>query len=347
MRAVVLRGYGPAEALHVEDWPEPIPSKGNVIVEIRACGVSYRDILARNGTYRRDMQFPAILGLEIAGVVRSVGEDVPDLRPGDHVCTKAFASCGHCRLCRSGRETTCSQRQPVRGGYAEVVALPWDAVVKMPVTIPFEVGCTLGPAAGVALNAVRDVGRVTIGDSVLITGATGGVGFPAVQLARLAGGRVIAVTRSHDKMPVLREYGASEVIVSAPGVSYAAQVREITQGQGVDVVLDTVGSRVFDDNFDSLGVHGRYLFVGQLFGEDIQINPARIFFKRAQLLGVGSVSRAQLEDTIALAAAETLTTRIARVLPLTQAAEAHRLVEQGLLFGRVVLVNAVEFGDSV
>src|SRR6202035_2532199 len=109
---------------------------------------------------------------------------------------------------------------------------PWDAAIKMPVPIPFEVGCTLGPAAGVALNAVRDVGRVTIGDTVLITGATGGVGLPAVQLTRLAGGRVIAVTRSHDKVSVLREHGASEVIVSAPGASYATEIRELTDDQG-------------------------------------------------------------------------------------------------------------------
>jgi len=337
MRAALLYAPGPPDAFRIEELPQPRPGPEEVLVEVRACGVSYRDVVERNGTYRRDVEFPAVLGLEIAGVVAAVGEQVPDLEPGDHVCSKAFASCGRCRLCRGGRETTCARRRPVRGGYAECVALPWDALVRFPDELPFSVACTLGPAAGVALNAVRDVARVTIGESVLVTGGTGGVGWPAIQLAKLSGARVLATTRSAAKAAALAESGADEVIVAAEGADFSTEVRRLTSGQGVDVVIDTVGSRVFNAGFDSLAVHGRYAFVGQLFGEEIGINPARIFFKRAQLLGVGSVSRSQLEDVIELAAAGTLTPRIARTLPLEEVAEAHRLVEDGSLVGRVVL----------
>jgi acryloyl-coenzyme A reductase len=338
VRAAVLQAPGPPAAFQIEELAEPRPGPEDVLVEVRACGVSYRDVVERNGTYRRDVQFPAVLGLEIAGVVAAVGVQVPDLEPGDHVCSKAFASCGRCRLCRGGRETTCSRRTPVRGGYAECVVLPWDALVRTPADLPFEVACTLGPASGVALNAVREVTRVTIGESVLVTGGTGGVGWPAIQLAKLAGARVIAVTRSQAKAAELAESGADEVVVAASGEDFAPQVRDLTGGQGVDVVVDTVGSRAFDAAFDSLAVHGRYAFVGQLFGEAVSINPARIFFKRAQLLGVGSVSRTQLEDVVALAAAGTLKPRIARTLPLEEVATAHRLVEEGSLVGRVILL---------
>lgn len=337
MRAAVLHAPGPADAFRIEEVLVPQPGPDGVLVEIRACGVSYRDVVERNGTYRRDVDFPTILGVEIAGVVASVGAQVPELKPGDHVCSKAFASCGRCRLCRGGRETTCSLRRPVRGGYAKYVALPWDALVRTPGDLPFKVACTLGPASGVALNAVRDVAHVTVGETVLVTGATGGVGWPAVQIAMLAGARVIALTRSDAKASALAESGADEVLVAASGQDFAPEVRRLTGGEGVDVVIDTVGSRVFHSAFDSLAVHGRYAFVGQLFGEDASINPARIFFKRAQLLGVGSVSRAQLEDVIALASAGKLVPRIARTLPLEEAATAHKLVEEGSLVGRVVL----------
>src|SRR5262249_61636725 len=105
------------------------------------------------------------------------------------------------------RETTCASRRPVRGGYAERVALPWDALVRFPESIPFEVACTLGPASGVALNAVRDVARVTLGETVLVTGATGGGGWPAIQLACLAGARVLAATRSEARADALHEAG--------------------------------------------------------------------------------------------------------------------------------------------
>lgn len=338
MLAAVLHAPGAPTAFVLEDVPRPTPAPGEALVRVKACGVSFRDVVERNGTYRRDVSFPLIIGLEISGVIEEVGEGVQDLAPGDRVCSKAFSSCGNCRYCRTGRETTCVKREPVRGGYAAYVALPQDAWVRFPEGVPFEEACTLGPGAGVALNAVRDTARVQLGETVLVTGATGGVGLPCVQLAKLAGARVIAVSRSQEKAQVLKAAGADEVVVAASGADFSQDVRALTDGQGADVVIDNVGSRVFAAAFNSLALHGRYAFVGQLFGEEISINPARIFFKRAQLLGVGSVSRAQLQDVVALAAEGRLKPLVGKVLPLSEVAQAHRLVEASEVVGRVVLV---------
>ncbi len=337
MKAAVLHGAGAPDAFTIEQVPIPVPGPDEVLVRVGACGVSFRDVVERNGTYRRDVTWPAILGLEISGEVVETGTGVRDLAPGDHVCTKAFISCGGCRLCRSGRETTCRRRQPVKGGYAEYVALPQDAFVRTPADLPFEITCSLGPSAGVALNALRDTARVEIGETVLVTGATGGVGAPSVQIAKAAGARVIAVTRSEAKRDFLIGIGADEVIVAGDGENFAADVRGLTDGAGVDVVVDNVGSRVFNACFDSLAVHGRYALVGQLFGEEVSINPARIFFKRAQILGVGSVSRAQLADVIDLVARGIVTPQVSQILPLEDVARAHELVEGGAVAGRVVL----------
>lgn len=315
----------------------PVPGPRDVLVRVGACGVSYRDVVERNGTYRRDVVFPLIMGIEIAGTVEQVGSEVIDFVPGDRVCSKAFASCGQCRYCRTGRETTCRKRRAVRGGYGEYTALDQDVFVKIPDTLSFETACVLGPGAGVALNAVRDVARVSVGDTVLVTGASGGVGLPAVQIAKRAGAYVIAVTRSEAKRAMLERAGADDVLICADGENYGVAVRNSTGGEGVDVVIDTVGSRAFNAAFDALAPHGRYAFVGQLFGEDICINPARIFFKRAQLLGVGSVSRVQLEDAVRLAANGVVRPQIARVLSLEEIAEAHRLVEDAVVAGRVVV----------
>lgn len=337
MRAAVLHGPGSPDRFVIEDLPVPRPGRDEVLVRVQACGVSYRDVVERNGTYKRDVVYPSVLGLEISGTVVQLGEDVVDLNVGDHVCSKAFISCGRCRLCRTGRETTCRRRMPVRGGYAEYVALPQDAFVRVPASIPFEVSCSLGPGAGVALNALRDTAAVQIGETVLVTGASGGVGVPAVQIAKAAGARVFAVTRGEGKRAFLESIGADEVIVAGEGDDFSKEVRSRTGGEGVDIIVDNVGSRVFNACFDSLALHGRYAMVGQLFGEEISINPARIFFKRASILGVGSVSRAQLEDVVALTARGVIAPQVAEVLPLEQVARAHQLVEEGAVSGRVVL----------
>lgn len=336
MRAAVLHAAGPPDAFLLQDIPVPPCGPGDVLVQVGACGVSFRDVVERNGTYRRDVVFPLVIGLEIAGTVRAVGNEVRHLKIGDRVCSKAFSSCGFCRYCRTGRESTCLQRRPVRGGYCEYTALPEDAWVTIGDHTSFEQACMLGPAFGVALNAVRDTARVQAGETVLVTGATGGVGWPSVQLAKLAGARVLAVTREESKADALREAGADVVIVMQGG-RFAKQVKEVTDGHGADVVIDNVGSRVFNECFDSLALHGRYAVVGQLFGEEVSINLARIFFKRAELLGVGSVSRAQVADVAALVDAGRIAPRIACVLPLARVAEAHAMVEGGDVVGRVVL----------
>jgi acryloyl-coenzyme A reductase len=338
MLAAVLHAPGPPSAFSLEEIPSPTIGKNDVLVKVAACGVSSKDIVERNGTYRRDMSFPIVIGMEISGTVVECGPEVDDLKVGEVICTKAFASCGRCRFCRNGRETSCLKRRPTRGGYGTYAAIATDACVRVPPGVRPEIACTLGPAAGVALNAVRDVARVQLGETVLVTGATGGVGIPAMQLARLAGARVIAVTRSDRKKGNLVQDGADDVVIASSGEDFSKTVRALTDGRGVDAVIDTVGSRVFKASFSSLAMHGRYAMVGQLFGEDIAINPARIFFKRAQLLGVGSVSTTQLEDVINLVARGRLNPRIARTLPLRDIALAHQLVEGADLYGRVIVV---------
>jgi NADPH:quinone reductase-like Zn-dependent oxidoreductase len=337
MFAAVVRQPGPPSVLQVEEVPFPEIKPGEIILRVGAAGVSYRDIVERNGTYRRDVTFPSVMGIEIAGTIEAVGEGVTRFSAGDRVCTKAFSSCGDCRYCRSGRETTCRQRRVVKGGYGEYVALAQDAAALIPDDMPFEIACLIGPGPGVALNAVRDTARVQIGENVLVTGATGGVGLPALQLARHSGARVFAVTRSQAKAAALIEAGAHEVIIQKEGVNYGRELRDKLSGEGVDVVIDTVGSAAFQPAFDALAPHGRYCFVGQLSDQEISINPARIFFKRAQLLGVGSVSRAQLEDAIALTAQGIVRPRIARILPLTDIVLAHELVEAATENGRIVI----------
>lgn len=331
-----MRELGEPSVLVVEDVAIPRPERDEVLVKVAASGVSYHDIVQRNGTMRRMTKLPMILGFEIAGTIEEVGADVKHLQVGDRICTKAFHSCGMCRFCRTSMETSCLERRPIHGGYAEYVALPEEVCVRLPEGLDLDVACVLGPATGVALNAVRDVGKVRLGETVLVTGATGGVGLPAVELAKMAGATVIALTRSAEKAQALLNTGADNAIVIEDGVDFSKQIREL-QPRGIDVIIDTVGSKVFTPAFKSLALGGRYVMVGQLAREEISINPAFIFFQRAQILGVGSVRRDQLEDAVKLATSGRVLPKIAIRLPLERAAEAHSLAEKGEQFGRIVL----------
>ncbi|MGE4340229.1 MAG: zinc-binding alcohol dehydrogenase family protein [Pigmentiphaga sp.] len=337
MRAVVMHEQGAPSVLRVERVPVPHIAPHEVLLKVGSVGVSYHDVVERNGAYRHTIKLPMIIGYEIAGTVERVGQQVATLKVGDRVCAKPFYSCGLCRRCRNGLETACAQRQPVRGGYAEYVALPEETLARIPDALSFDVACMIGASTGVALNAVRDTAKVQLGESVLITGASGGLGLPSIELARAAGAMVIAVTRSAGKRESLLSIGAHHAIVAPDGRDFAAEAKELTGGEGVDVVIDNVGSRVFTPSFRSLAIGGRYAFVGQLYREDIAFNPALIFFKRAQLLGVGSVRRDQLHDAIRLVAAGRANPHVATIMPLEAAADAHALVEAGGQIGRVVL----------
>jgi NADPH:quinone reductase-like Zn-dependent oxidoreductase len=337
LRAAVMREWGGPSVLQIEDVPEPEMTPDGVLIEIKACGIAYHDVVQRNGAMKRGTNLPMILGYEVGGIVESVGPLVRDFKKGDRVCNKPWHSCGDCRYCRTGMETSCVRRRVVHGGYAERVVFPSEVLVKVPDSLPLDAACMLGASAGVALNAVRDVAKIRLGETILITGASGGVGRPCVELARAAGATVIAVSRSAEKVEPLMATGAHHVIVAEDGKDYSAQIKQLTDGRGVDIVVDNVGSRAFSASFKSLALGGRYVMVGQLFREDITINPAFIFFQRAQILGVGSTRRDQLEDVVALAAKGVIKPIVAKVFPLDQIAEAHALAERGDVFGRVVI----------
>jgi NADPH:quinone reductase-like Zn-dependent oxidoreductase len=181
------------------------------------------------------------------------------------------------------------------------------------------------------------VAAVQPGDRVLVSGAGGGLGIHGVQLARLCGGTVIAVTTSEAKAEIIREAGAHEVIVCGRGEDFSPKVIAATGGDGVDVVIDNVGSVLFEPTRRSLGMGARWVFIGQLTGDFVRLNPAQIFMKDVTIRSAKSTSRRQLEDALGLVARGAVKPVITDVLPLEAAAEAHRIVESGRSVGRVLL----------
>lgn len=340
MEAVVLQQFGAASHLAVQSVPDPHPGPGEVLLRVRACGVCYHDVINRRGSLPRT-SVPAILGHEVAGEVIEVGPGVTGWRVGDRAATLQRLSCGECTSCLAGRGSLCKYDnrffgEELAGGYAAQMVAPVAGIGRVPEGMTWAVAATVCCTAGTAVHVVRTRGRVQPGETVLVTGASGGVGLQTVQLARLDGARVIAVTSSASKYEALYNAGAHEVIV-APDLEFAPAVRELTRRAGVDVAIEIVGSATFAQTLKSMAPGGRVVVVGNLESGTVDLNPGLVIVKELEILGAYATTQAELETALQLTHAGKLTPFVTEVLPLRSAALAHARLENREVAGRLVL----------
>jgi D-arabinose 1-dehydrogenase-like Zn-dependent alcohol dehydrogenase len=339
MKAIVLHEPGPPEHLIFEDLPVPELSSGCVLVRVRAAGVCYRDVIDRRGGFPF-MKRPVVPGHEFAGVVEAAAPDVEDLRVGDRVVNLHRAPCGECEYCLAGHEPRCARSfmmfgLTLDGGYAEQVLAPAKSLVRLPDDVPFETGCFLACTAGVALRGLVTRGGLRAGETALITGASGGVGLHAIQVAKLLGARVVAITSSPSKEAALREAGADEVVVSTD-LRFHKEVKRRTDG--VHVVLECVGAPTLDSSIRSVRPMGRVVVVGNVTVEREPVNPGYLILQEVSISGSSSCTRADLARVLAWVSEGKLEPSLAEVLPLKDAAKAHRRLEDKGVVGRLVLL---------
>lgn len=342
MRAMVTDMPGDYDVMRLRHVRLPALGPREVLVRNFASGVCYHDHLIRVGVMKRGITFPLILGHEGAGIVESVGAGVRTHKPGDRVaCTQWTEACGMCRFCRTNREPLCAQRKLYGhdrdGTYAEFFKIQEDSLLPLPAEIPFEQGAILSCAIGTVLAAIRDVGQTRAGERLLVTGAGGGLGAHAIQVGKLCGAVVIAQTSSSSKVPLLKELGADEVVISREG-RFADEVKRVTEGDGVDVVCDNVGAPVFQEALRSTARGARYVLVGELTGDQVTFNTARVFLKGVSLLSVMSTSRTQLAAVIDLVRLGRIRPTVTETFPLADAPRVHRLMVDRKLSARVLLV---------
>ncbi|GAA4326759.1 zinc-binding dehydrogenase [Pigmentiphaga soli] len=356
MQAVLMSGFGGPDVLRPGRLPIPRPGPDDILLKVGACGIDRKDLLIRNGTIRKrsagyrgaagdardDLSFPLVLGTEIAGTVAGIGANVRGVRLGDRLASlPRRGHCGLCMYCRTGRSESCASAyfigQDVNGGYAEYVLLGADSVWPVPDNVEFAAACMAAAAIGTMVRAVRDVARVTMGESVLITGASGGLGVHGVQLARLAGAFVIAVASSESKAALLRELGADEVIVSGHGEDWSGRVIALTGGRGADVGIDIVGVATLKTVLRSMALYGRVATVGEVGSGSIDLRPAIVLLRRLQILSSYAPGMEHLATALDLLSRGRVRAVIDDRLPLAQAAAAHARMEAGDVNGRIVL----------
>jgi len=341
MRAVVLREFGGPENLRLEQVPAPDPdalAPGDVLIKTHACGVCYHDIINRRGNLPRTT-VPSILGHEIAGEVVALGAAVRDFELGDRVASVQRVHCNDCEVCEDQRPTLCKSGvffgEEIPGGYAEYTVSPAHGLARIPDSIPWAeasiCACTIGTAIHVAQR-----GRVSHRDTVLITGASGGVGLHAIQVCKLAGARVIAVTSSPEKEDQLREAGA-DAVVAAPALRFSKQARALTDGHGVDVVLEITGSLTFEESVRSMGVGGRLVMVGNLETHTVDFMPGLMILKELEFIGSFATTTAELVEAFRLVESGAIRPVLAGTMPLEEACRAHALLYDRKVVGRLAL----------
>ncbi|MCC6890425.1 MAG: alcohol dehydrogenase catalytic domain-containing protein [Hyphomicrobiales bacterium] len=339
MKAVTFANFGAPSVLEATVLERPVPGPDEVLVRIHAAGVCYHDVLSRGGKIPGS-QPGRVLGHEIAGEIVETGANVPAARKGERVVIYQRLYCGTCRYCLGGRQDLCRNSRVLGesggGGYAEFTCAPARNAIVMPDGLAMTTAALAVCPVGTSVRAALGVAAVEPGQTVLITGAGGGLGLHQIQVVKSVNGRVIAVTSSEDKAAILRQAGADEVIVS-PDLTFSAEVWKRTGKQGVDVVLENVVSDTFAESLRSTAQHAIVVVLGNIAARRVEIDPGLVIARRIRIAGSGNATYKDVRIALHLLATGAVKPFIGAVLPFPRVGEGHAMMERRAVVGRVVL----------
>ncbi|HEX9688217.1 MAG TPA: zinc-binding dehydrogenase [Thermoanaerobaculia bacterium] len=339
MKAVFFRRHGGNEVLEYGDWPDPLPGPGEVVLGIRAAALNHLDLFARDGI--PGVPLPQVPGADGAGVVEEIGEGVTGLARGERVLIQPGLFCGVCEFCLGGEQSLCEQYrilgEHAPGTFAEKALVPARNLFPIPERLSFEQAAAFPLSYETAWRLIITRGAVHPGDTVLIHGVGGGVGWAALEIALLCGARVIATTSGEEKRGAARAAGA-ELVIDYTKEDVGEAVRKHTAKRGVDVVIDSVGEKTWMTSLRAARRGGRIVTCGATTGPNPPEEIRLIFWKHLSILGSTMANDREFRALLQAVAAGRLAPRIDRVFPLAEAPAAYRLLEEGRQFGKIVLV---------
>jgi NADPH:quinone reductase len=322
MKAVVCRAFGPPESLTLEEVPDPQPGDGQILIDVHAAGLNFPDVLQIAGKYQFQPPFPFTPGAEVAGVVAAVGANVTSVKPGDRV-----------------------MGMPGIGGMAERVVVTTDSINPMPEGMDFATASGFELAYGTSYHALKQRGQLQAGETLLVLGASGGVGLAAVEIGKAFGARVIAAAGSDAKLQIAKSHGA-DVLLNYSQASLKDKMKELTGGKGADVIFDPVGGDLFDQSTRSINWNGRLLIVGFASGTIPKFPVNLALLKGSSIVGVfwGDFKRREPEayrqncqELRTLFERGQLKPLVSQQFPLAEYAKALNLFVQRQAVGKVVL----------
>jgi NADPH:quinone reductase-like Zn-dependent oxidoreductase len=334
--------FGGPEVLEAGETRVSPPAAGEALVRVRATGINHVDLDVRAGTSRIPLTFPHILGREFAGEIAALGGSAGALREGDRVWVACRLPCGACEYCLSGRDNLCERGGyfglDLPGGYAQYVKVPLAALQPLPAQMSFEAAAASQIAFGTAWHVLINRGGLRAGQTVLIQAAGSGIGSAAVQVARLAGARILATASSDQKLQRAGALGAHHLINYSTEKNFVPRVLELTGGKGVDVVMEHIGGEVFTRSLECLKMDGTIVTVGAHAGEVVPMDIIPFFRRQLRLIGSKNATLPELRTVMGLVAEGKLKPVIHAAFPLAEAAQAHRVVDSRELFGKVLLL---------
>jgi len=341
MKAVIFTQHGGPEVLQYTDAPDPTIKANEVLVGVKACALNHLDVWARGGLPGIEIPLPHILGNDIAGMVREVGELVTWVHPGDEVMLQPGVSCGYCIECLSGRDNLCRDYDMLGyrrdGGYAELVAAPGVNVIPKPKNLSWAEAAALPLVTVTAWHMLVTRANVQPGEVVLVHAAGSGVGSIGIQVAKLRGARVIATASSDDKLAKAKDLGADEV-VNYSNDDWPKEIKRLTNRRGVDVVFEHTGAATWPGSIASLKPNGRVVTCGATSGFAAQTDLRQVFYRHLTILGSFMGSKAELLEAMKFIENGTIRAVVDQELPLAEARRAHELMEDRAQFGKLVLV---------
>ena len=322
MRALICREYGTPDTMSVGEWDDPVPGEDDVVFDVKAAGLNFADVLMIAGQYQVKTPPPFVPGNEAAGIVTAVGENVTRFKAGDRIIGA------------------------LRGGaFAEQSVVSEDFAVPLPDKLSFEQGAGYSVAYGTSYHALKQGANLQPGETVLVLGAAGGVGYTAVEIATAMGASVIAAASSNEKLAYAREAGV-DMTINYSETSLKDGVRELTDGRGVDVVYDPVGGELAEQALRATGWHGRYLVVGFASGEIPKLPANLALLKEASIVGVWWGTWAarhtdkmlqNMQELDAMVQDGRLRPRFSESFALDDFADAFRVIMERRVLGKVVL----------
>lgn len=338
MKAAIFSEYGGPEVLRVEEVETPAPGPGEVLVRVRAASLNHLDVWVRRGL-PIETTMPHIGGSDVAGVVEEVGPEVEGVEVDARVVVNPSLWCGRCEWCKRGEEPLCVRYrilgEHTQGGFAEYVVVPAANLYPIPDDVPFEEAAAAPLIFLTAWRGLISRGRLRAGEDVLVTGASGGVSTAAIQIAKLAGARVFAVTTT-ENVERVRELGA-DVVYDRTEVDFSRAVWQDTNKRGVDLILDSVGEATWTQNVRALARGGRLVVYGATTGPRSETDLRQLFWKQIEIIGTTMANQREFEEVMKLVFRGELRPVVDVVWPLERIRDAHERLERGEQFGKVVL----------
>ena len=345
MKAIRIYEHGGKEVLRIDELEKPQPGPDEILIRVKRAALNHLDIWVRKGI--PGINLPLIMGSDAAGVIELVGEKANleyNFKAGDEVLIAPIRSCGNCEFCTKGQENLCPDfhipGESAEGVQADFIAVPAKYVYPKPDRLNWDEAAALPLAAMTANHMITRKAELKAGQWILVYGASSGVGSAAIQIAKARGAHVITTVGTDEKERLAKDLGA-DFIINYTKQPIGKTVRSLTEGRGVDVVLEHTGEKTWNESLRALRKGGKLVTCGATTGPFVRIDLRALFIRHQQLIGSTMGTFQDMQEIIDLAQQGKLKPVISKVFPFGKIREAHDWLEQGKQFGKVV----ISFGD--